>query len=209
MANQNIWREWAPARGSEIEPAKKFKEIGGCSSLCVGWLRQVLYNILGLIKSSAQLRQAEQEAADCRAEAAARKERRRFAEALTLFYMLKLMERNKCCHHSFSPLCVRYMQTRTNVRARTLPLALPNVTFFSLSLSVSSSAIGGLCHIWVFMFLNVLSVVGRESDSLRVFFCKFVGGDLGKKQQRIPLYPRQPGESSQLETAQHNSVENP
>lgn len=59
------------------------------------------------------------------------------------------------------------------------------------------------------MFLNVLSVVGRESDSLRVFFCKFVGGDLGKKQQRIPLYPRQPGESSQLETAQHNSVENP
>lgn len=117
------------------------------AALSVGWLRQVLYNILGLIKSSAQLRQAEQEAADCRAEAAARKERRRFAEALTLFYMLKLMERNKCCHHSFSPLCVRYMQTRTNVHARTLPLALPNVTFFSLSLSVSSSAIGGLCHI--------------------------------------------------------------
>lgn len=106
-----------------------------------------MYNILGLIKSSAQLRQAEQEAADCRAEAAARKERRRFAEALTLFYMLKLMERNKCCHHSFSPLCVRFMQTHTNVRARMLPLALPNVTFFSLSLSVSSSAIGGLCHI--------------------------------------------------------------
>lgn len=128
MANQNIWREWAPARGSEIEPAKKFKEIGGCSSLCVGWLRQVLYNILGLIKSSAQLRQAEQEAADCRAEAAARKERRRFAEALTLFYMLKLMERNKCCHHSFSPLCAFHANAHKCTRSHA-PSCTPECHF--------------------------------------------------------------------------------
>lgn len=142
MANQNIWRERAPARGSEIEPAKKFKEIGGCSSLCVGWLRQVLYNILGLIKSSAQLRQAEQEAADCRAEAAARKERGRFAEALTLFYMLKLMERNKRCHHSFSPLCVRFMQTCTNVQMRShAPSCTPECHFKMSSLFLFLSAL--------------------------------------------------------------------
>lgn len=40
-------------------------------SLCVCMLRQVPYNVLGLIKSSVRLRQAEQEEADCRAQAAA------------------------------------------------------------------------------------------------------------------------------------------
>lgn len=53
---------------------KNFKEIGECSPLCVGLLRQVLYNVLGVIKSSVRLTQAEQEAADCRARAAAERE---------------------------------------------------------------------------------------------------------------------------------------
>lgn len=87
----------------------------------------VLYNILGLIKSNVRLRQAEQGEADCGAQAAAEQEGG-FAGALTLFYMLKLMEGNKHCHHSFSPRSpVSYKHTQMYKCVHTLHPALTNV----------------------------------------------------------------------------------
>lgn len=89
-------------------------------SLPVCLLRQVLlYNVWGLIKSSVRLRRAEKE------EAAAEKEMRwRFAEALTLFYILKLMQSNKHCHHSSSPpfLCVCVFVWNTHTHTCVPPL---------------------------------------------------------------------------------------
>lgn len=61
----------------------------------------------------------------------------------------------------------------------------------------------GLRRCWSSGLLNALSIV-RCDSTLRLLL---VGGDLRKERERIPLHPRQPGESSQHETrAQHNSV---
>lgn len=129
--------------------------------------------------------------------------RERLNGALTFFYMLKLMERNKCCHQSFSPLSgsSAHTHTRANVVTRSL-LPSPERLLF---LSISSSALrqqrsSPLLNLGL---LNALSAARCDSTVCLLL----VGGDLGKERQRIPLHPRQPGESSQHETgAQHNSV---
>lgn len=106
-------------------------------------LRQVQSNVLGLIKTSVRLRQAEQEEADTSEQAAADREGH-FSGALTLFNMLKLMERNKHCHHRSCD--DTHTHTEMYKCAHTLPLALANValSFYRLFFVIK---IEGLCHV--------------------------------------------------------------
>jgi len=118
-------------------------------------------------------------------------------ENMTLFYILKLMERNRHCHHSFCPLsvCVCFMQTHkcTNELIHSLlPLhmLLWRVFVFSFFLPrilklrvfvISESLLSkSWCEMWWWLTVCLLQIVG---------------GDLRKKHQRIPLHPCQPGES--------------
>ena len=97
----------------EVRLVKKFKGIRR-ATLCVCSLRQVLHSVLDLIKSSVR---RIQEAGRARPW---RKEREGEDEgALTFFYMLKLMDRNKDCHHSFSPLSVPHTNTHTHAHTHT------------------------------------------------------------------------------------------
>lgn len=97
-------------------------------------LRQVQSNVLGLIKTSVRLRQAEQEEADTSEQAAADREGH-FSGALTLFNMLKLMERNKHCHHRSCDDTHTHTQKCTNALTRSL-LPLQMSLFLSTGCSL-------------------------------------------------------------------------
>lgn len=146
-----------------------------------------------------------------RAWAAAEKERERckgrFGGALTFFYMLKLMERNKRCHHSFSPFSLCLLQTHTQTHtyewAHTLPVALANVARKCLLFLLYPTL--HVMKVKVFVIAESQPPKCSQRCEMWLTVCLLlwlVGGDLRKKQQRIPLYPRQPGESSQHETVQ-------
>lgn len=80
---------------------------------------------------------------------------------LTFFYMLKLMERNKRCHHSLCHLTNTHTHARTNVLTRSvlpLQMSLQNVSSFFL-LNTRCCESEGLCHcrisaLWMFSVLR-------------------------------------------------------
>ena len=96
---------------------RSFKEISEWCSRCVCSLRQVLYNVLGLIKSSVRLRRAEQEEADCRAQAAAERERKREGglPSLDLILHVEVNGKEQALSSQFLPsLCVSRTNTHTH-----------------------------------------------------------------------------------------------
>lgn len=123
-----------------------------------------------------------------------REERKRPARAVTLFYMLKLMERNKHCHHCLRPLPPALLRAPHTKPTQTYecpahPHSCPchgNVFIFPFFFSFFLFFPFHLFWNWgSLLFLNLcpLNVWRTERcdcDSLCVFFCKLKVVSSGK-----------------------------
>ena len=175
----------------------------------------MLHNVLGLIKSSVRRRRADQGEADCWAQAAAEGEGS-FCRSLDLILHVEVNGKEQALSSQFlSSLCVSRINTHTHThtsvqmcsqapsrpckcRSGTSPSSfLPLFLSLSLSLSLSDdySVLWKRRSLSILHLgpLNVLDVMRCDSLCVSSSCGWLVGGDLGKKQQRIPLHPRQPG----------------
>lgn len=155
---------------------EKLNSEGDAPAACVCSLRQVPPCILDLIKSGVRQRHVErEEAAFAERGVGARMRMSARGRALTFFYMLKLMERNKRCHHSFSPPLNTHTHTRARARTSVLTRSilafckcpLQNVSSLFLQ-SVVCCESQGLCQGCV-SALSMFSAAG--CDSLHVSSC--------------------------------------
>lgn len=125
--------------------------------------------------------------------------------SLDLLLHVEVNGKEQALSSQFLPCSLCLLQTHTRTRtyewAHTLPVALANVARKCLLFLLYPPL--HVLKVKVFVIAESQPPVCSQRWEMWLTVClllRLVGGDLRKKQQRIPLYPRQPGESSQHET---------